>query len=367
MCVFGSLFLLLSILAMSSIMGTTDFDALFKTNFDYTTQILLFCGIFFAIAVKTPVYGLNSWLLKAHTEAPLSGSIILAAIVLKLGLYAIFRLILPIIPEASLNFTWVVYTICVITIIYASLSTLRTADLKEIVAYSSVSHAAVYLMGAFSNNIHGIEGSILLGLGHGLVSPALFAIVGGILYDRTGTRSIFYYRGVAGGMPLLSILFFIFCLANCGAPLTLNFVGEFLSLYGAFERLPLLGALASSSIVLSAAYSIYLFNRVAFGGTWSPFFNHVFIDLTKREFFMLFVLAFLTVLLGIYPSVILDGLHFSTSNLIYGSTESFTINSTSGSSGYIPNGIRSYSTLRERNRGGRPPAPDRRMIVTFLY
>lgn len=306
---------------MSSIVGSTDMEVLFKSNFDYTTQIFLFCGIFFSIAVKTPVYGLNSWLLKAHTEAPLSGSIILAGIVLKLGLYAVIRLILPIIPQASLDFTYIVYVICVITIIYASISTLRTTDLKELIAYSSVSHAAVYLMGVFSNTVAGIEGSIVLGFAHGLVSPGLFIIAGGVLYDRTGTRLIAYYRGVVQSMPLLSILFFILCLGNCGAPLTLNFVGEFLSLYGSFERLPLLGVLASSSIVLSAAYSIYLFNRVAFGGSFSPFFSTGFMDLSKREFFILFVLVFFTVLFGIYPSVILDGLHYSASSLIYSVSE----------------------------------------------
>jgi len=317
MCVFGSLFLLLSILAMSSIMGTTDFDALFKTNFDYNTQILLFCGIFFAIAVKTPVYGLNSWLLKAHTEAPLSGSIILAAIVLKLGLYGIMRLILPIIPKASLDLTYIVYVIAVITVIYSSLSTLRTLDIKEMIAYSSVAHAAIYLMGVFSNTIAGIEGAIVLGLAHGFVSSGLFICAGGVLYDRSGTRSIAYYKGVAQLMPLLSLLFFILCLGNCGTPLTLNFIGEFLSLYGAFERMPIMGALAASSIVFSAAYSIYLFNRVALGGTFSGYFKDNFVDLSKREFVILGILVIFAVLLGIYPSIILDGLHFSVSGLIY--------------------------------------------------
>jgi NADH-ubiquinone oxidoreductase chain 4 len=317
MCVFGSLFLLLSILAMSSIMGTTDFDALFKTNFDYTTQILLFCGIFFAIAVKTPVYGLNSWLLKAHTEAPLSGSIILAAIVLKLGLYGIMRLILPIIPKASLDLTYIVYIIAVITVIYSSLSTLRTLDIKEMIAYSSVAHAAIYLMGVFSNTIAGIEGAIVLGLAHGFVSSGLFICAGGVLYDRSGTRSIAYYKGVAQLMPLLSLLFFILCLGNCGTPLTLNFIGEFLSLYGAFERMPIMGALAASSIVFSAAYSIYLFNRVALGGTFSGYFKDNFVDLSKREFVILGILVIFAVLLGIYPNIILDGIHFSVSSLIY--------------------------------------------------
>ena len=313
----GSLFLLLSILTMSSIMGTTYFDALLKSNFDYTIQIFLFCGIFIAFAVKTPTIFLNNWLLKAHVESPLGGSIVLAGIVLKLSLYGIFRLILPLLPKASLNYTYIIFVIGVITIIYASFSTLRTTDIKELIAYSSVSHAAVYLIGVFSNTIQGIEGGILLGLAHGFTSPALFFIVGGVLYDRSGTRLIHYYKGIAQMAPLLSLLFFIFSLANCGVPLTLNFVGEFMSLYGVFERLPLLGLLASSSIVFSAAYSIFLFNRVAFGGSFSKFFENSIIDLTKREFYALIFLGILVVFLGIYPSIILDGLHYNVSSLIY--------------------------------------------------
>ena len=316
---FGSLFLLLSILTMSSIMGTTDFDALYKTNFNYSTQLFLFYGIFIAFAVKTPTIFLNTWLLKAHVESPLGGSIILAAIVLKLSLYGIFRLILPLLPKASMDYTYIIYLIGVITIFYASFSTLRTIDVKELIAYSSVSHAAVYLIGVFSNTIQGIEGGIALGLAHGFVSSGLFICVGGVLYDRSGTRSISLYRGVAQVMPLFSILFFILCLGNAGTPLTLNFVGEFLSLYGTFERLPLLGALASSSIVLSAAYTIYMFNRIAFGGSFSKFFEANINDINKREFFILLTLVVFTVVLGVYPAPVLDGLHYSVSSLIYSS------------------------------------------------
>jgi NADH-ubiquinone oxidoreductase chain 4 len=313
----GSLFLLLSILTISSIMGTTDFDALFKTNFDYTTQLFLFCGIFIAFAVKTPTIFLNNWLLKAHVESPLGGSIILAGIVLKLSLYGIFRLILPILPKAFLDCSYIVYVIGVITIIYASFSTLRTIDVKELIAYSSVSHAAVYLIGAFTNTIEGIEGSILLGLAHGFVSSGLFICAGGVLYDRSGTRSIYFYKGIAQVMPIFSIIFFILALGNCGAPLTLNFIGEFMSLYGVFEKLSFLGIMASSSIILSAAYTIYMFNRITFGGTFSKFFEDNINDVTKREFFILFVLVIFTISLGIYPSFILNGLHYSVASLIY--------------------------------------------------
>lgn len=315
----GSLFLLLSILAMSSIMSTTDFDTLFKGNFIYITQLFLFYGIFIAFAVKTPTIFLNTWLLKAHVESPLGGSIILAAIVLKLSLYGILRLILPILPKAYMEYTYIIFLIGVITIVYASLSTLRTIDIKELIAYSSVSHAAVYLLGVFSNSIQGIEGAITLGIAHGFVSPGLFICAGGVLYDRSHTRVISFYRGVAQVMPLFAILFFILCLANCGAPLTLNFIGEFLSLYGVFERSSLYGLFASSSIIFSAAYTIYMFQRIAFGGAYSRMFTVVMPDLTKREFTILMLLAVPTVILGIYPALILDGLSYAVSLLLYNS------------------------------------------------
>ena len=313
----GSLFLLLSILSISLIMGTTDFDVLYKTNFNFYTQIFLFTGIFIAFAVKTPVIFLNNWLLKAHVESPLGGSIILAAIVLKLSLYGILRLILPLLPKAYIYFTPIVFVIGVITIIYASLSTLRTIDIKELIAYSSVSHAAVYVLGVFSNTIQGIEGGILLGLAHGFVSSGLFICAGGILYDRSSTRLITFYRGMAQIMPLFSVLFFILCLANAGTPLSLNFIGEFMSLYGTFERLPLLGIFASSSIVLSAAYTIYMFNRICFAGNFSKYIKFNLPDLTKREFSILIALVIFTIIFGILPGPLLDGLHYSVSSLIY--------------------------------------------------
>ena len=317
---FGSLFLLLAILKISSVVGTTDLDALFKSNFNSSSQLFLFYGICIAFAVKTPIIFLNNWLLKAHVESPLGGSIYLAAIVLKLSLYGIFRLILPLLPETSIDYTFIIYNVGVITIILASLSTIRTLDLKELIAYSSVSHAAVYLIGVFSNSVTGIEGGITLGLAHGFVSSGLFICAGGILYDRFSTRLISLYKGMAQIMPLFAILFFILCLANCGVPLTLNFVGEFMSLYGVFEKLPFLGVMASSSIVFSAAYTIYMFNRIAFGGTYTKFFEFNASDLVKREFFILLTLVIFTIVLGIYPAPILDGLHFSVSSLIYSIT-----------------------------------------------
>lgn len=206
-----------------------------------------------------------------------------------------------------------------LTIIYASISTLRTIDVKELIAYSSVSHAAVYLLGVFSNTIQGIEGGIALGLAHGFVSSGLFICAGGVLYDRSHTRLITYYRGVTQLMPVFSIIFFILCLGNCGVPLTLNFVGEFLSLYGIFERLPIMGIFASLSIIFSAAYTIYMYNRIAFGGSFTQFFKISVPDVNIREFSILLPLVLLTIIFGIYPSPIIDGLHYSVSTLIYNS------------------------------------------------
>ena len=313
----GSLFMLLSIITMLSLIGCTDINVLSKSNFLFITQVFMFLGIFIAFAVKTPVIYLNGWLLKAHVESPLSGSIILAAIVLKLSLYGIFRLILPLLPKAFLYYTFIVFVIAVLTIIYASLSTLRTVDVKELIAYSSVSHAAVYLASVFSNTIQGIQGGICLGLAHGFVSSGLFTCVGGILYDRSGTRLISYYRGIAQIMPIFSILFYMLSLGNCGAPLTFNFVGEFMSIYGIFERLPLAGVFASSSIILSAAFTIFMYNRIAFAGNFNlNYWINYLPDLNLREYFILLTLVLFTIILGIYPSIILDSLHYTVTTFI---------------------------------------------------
>jgi len=198
----------------------------------------------------------------------------------------------------------------------------------------------------FSNVVQGLEGGIVLGLAHGFVSSGLFICAGGVLYDRSGTRLIHYYKGVTQMMPLFSPLFFILCLGNCGAPLTLNFVGEFMSLYGTFERLPALGVFASLSIVFSAAYTIYMFNRISFGGSFTKFFEENISDVTKREFFLLFTLVGFTVIFGIFPSIILDGLHYSVSNLIYSGPVTESTNYISN--GIIPNGTHSYSTYTKQ-------------------
>lgn len=315
---FGSLFMLLSIITIISLIGTAYMDLISKENFLFYTQSFMFYGVFIAFAIKTPIIYFNSWLLKAHVESPLTGSIVLAGIVLKLSLYGILRIILPLLPKASTHYTYIIFIIGVLTILYASLSTIKTEDIKELIAYSSVCHAAVYLLGVFSNIIQGICGGILLGLAHGFVSPGLFICAGGVLYDRCHTRSILYYKGLSQLMPLFSILFFLLCLGNCGAPLTLNFLGEFLSLYGVFERLPFTGILASSSIIFSAGYTIFMFNRISFAGTIvKGFLNKYISDLNKRETSILLILVIFTISLGIQPAFIVDGIIYDVNNLIY--------------------------------------------------
>jgi NADH-ubiquinone oxidoreductase chain 4 len=311
---FGSLFLLLAILMIYFLTDSTDYEIVLNSNLSFGLQNILWLGMFLSFAVKTPLIGFHIWLNLAHSEAPLGGSILLASIILKLALYGFLRIVIPMLPLASLYFTPFVYLFGTITIIWASLVTLRQIDTKRIVAYSSVGHVAVSLLGAFSNNITGIQGSIILGLAHGLVSPALFIIVGGILYSRYHTRIINYYRGLITYMPLMSLYFFLFTLANCAVPLTCNFIGEFLSLQGAFVQNPIMTCLASSSIVLSAAYSIWLWSRIN-TGIFSKYL-YVTSDLTRRELYILTPLLFLTIFIGIYPNFILQDLEYAVSNII---------------------------------------------------
>ncbi|GAO52794.1 hypothetical protein G7K_6861-t1 [Saitoella complicata NRRL Y-17804] len=306
---FGSLFMLLAFLTLYIISGTTDIQILSTIAIPFDLQLILFIAIFFSFAIKTPLLPVHLWLPLAHAEAPLAGSIILAGIVLKLALYGILRILLPILPEASLFFTPLVYTICVITIIYSCLTTLRQIDFKVVIAYSSIGHMAICILGLFSNTLQGIEGSVILGIAHGLVSPALFFLLGGVIYDRTHSRLISYYRGLVIYMPVLAIGFFISTLANIAIPLSGNFIGEMLSLLGSFERSPILTIFASTSIVLSASYSIWLYNRMM-TGSYSPYLP-VLQDMNKREFYILFPLLLMTFIIGMNPNLIFSSLHVS--------------------------------------------------------
>lgn len=225
------------------------------------------------------------------------------------------RVLINILPDATNYFSPLVQTIAVITIIYASFSTIVQQDTKRLIAYSSVGHVGVMVLGLFSNTMQGIEGAILLGIGHGFVSPALFICVGGIIYERTGTRIISYIRGLASYMPIFVILFLIFSLANTGVPLSLNFLGEQLSLIGIFEKNPFIAFLGSTSIVLSACYSLILFNRLSYGNL-SPHIQPMK-DINRREFYLLITLLIPTIIFGIFPNLLLDSLHVSVYSLLY--------------------------------------------------
>jgi NADH-ubiquinone oxidoreductase chain 4 len=311
----GSLPMLLSILLIYSYLGSTDFQWISLYEISLDSQKIIWLGFFIAFAVKTPLYPFTIWLPKAHGDSPLAGSVILAATILKLATYGYLRVLINFLPDASNYFSPLVQTIAVISIIYASFSTIIQQDTKKLIAYSSIAHMGVVVLGLFSNTIQGIEGAILLGIAHGLVSPALFICAGGIIYDRTGTRLIPYIKGLVTYMPIFTILFFIFTLCNTGIPLSLNFIGEQLSLIGTFERSPIIATLAAISIVLSACYSIYFYNRISYG-SYSP--NIAIIkDINRREYYLLISILIPTILLGIFPNVLLDTLHVSISSLIY--------------------------------------------------
>ena len=239
----------------------------------------------------------------------------MAGTILKFATYGYLRVLINFLPDASNYFGPLVQTIAIVTLIYSSFATIVQQDTKSLIAYSSIAHMSVVILGLFSNTIQGIEGAILLSLAHGFVSPALFICVGGVIYERTGTRIIQYIRGLATYMPVFTILFFIFTLSNTGIPLSLNFLGEQLSLIGIWERSPIISALGGTGIVLSACYSIYLYNRLSYG-VYSPYLIPVQ-DINRREFNLLIALLIPTVVLGILPNVILDSLHISISTLLY--------------------------------------------------
>ena len=311
----GSLFMLLAILEINTYVGSTDFQLISLSEINLESQKLLWLAFFLAFAIKTPLWPMTGWLYRAHADSPLAGSIILAATILKLATYGYLRVLINFLPDATHYFSPLVQTIAVITIIYASLATIVQQDTKALIAYSSIGHMGVVLLGLFSNTIQGIEGAILLALAHGFVSPALFICVGGVIYERTGTRIINHIRGLVTYMPVFTILFFIFTLCNTGIPLSLNFLGEQLSLIGIWERSPLVSILGATGIVLSACYSIYLYNRISYG-SYSPHLKPLK-DISRREFILLLSLLLPTIILGIYPNVILDTLHASVTTLLY--------------------------------------------------
>lgn len=305
----GSVLMLASILYIFYTFGTTNFLTLYTlvpTSLPIEIEYLLFIGFFMGLAVKIPKFPFHIWLPLAHVEAPLAGSILLAGILIKLGSYGFIRFVLVLFPHASVYFTPFIYLLGVLGIIYASLTTLRQTDLKRIIAYSSVSHMGFVMLGIFSHTTLGIEGSIILQVAHGLVSSGLFIIVT-LIYERHHTRILKYYRGLSIVMPLWSATFLFLTLANIGFPLTLNFIGEFSTLVSTLFYNSFIGILASSGMVLSAAYALFLFNRITFG-TLSPYISYTS-DLTRREFFILLPLSLLTLILGIFPNLFFSPIH----------------------------------------------------------
>jgi len=310
----GSLFMLLAILIIYYSVGTTDLLTVLNYEFSYERQLLLWLAFFASFAIKIPMVPFHIWLPEAHVEAPTAGSVILAGVLLKLGGYGFLRFSIPLFPDATIYFIPLVYTMSVIAIVYTSLTTIRQIDLKKIIAYSSVAHMNYVTLGLFSLNVEGIEGAILLMLSHGLISSALFLCIG-IIYDRHHTRIIKYYSGITQTMPVYSVLFLFFTLANISLPGTSSFVGEFLVLVSIFNNNTIISVLAALGIILGAAYAMWLYNRVAFGTTNVKYINP-FKDISLIEISMLMPLVVLVLIMGIYPTVFLDTMHSSVYNLV---------------------------------------------------
>jgi|TARA_B110001469_G_scaffold73989_1_gene70223 proton-translocating NADH-quinone oxidoreductase chain M len=310
----GSVLMLLAILTIYAQTGTTDIQVLQTLSFSQELQIVFWLAFFASFAVKVPMLPVHLWLPEAHSEAPTAGSVILAGILLKMGGYGFLRFSIPIFPDASIYFTPLVYTLSAIAVIYTSLTTLRQVDMKRLIAYSSVAHMGFVTIGMFTMNIQGIEGSIFLMLSHGIVSSALFLCVG-VVYDRHKTRIINYYSGLTVAMPVYSLIFLFFILANMGLPGTSSFVSEFMVLAGAFKSNIFITVLIATGGVWGAAYSLWLYNRTAFGNIRLTYITN-FQDIDRREFFVFLPCVILVLVMGIYPEVFLNVMHASVQNLV---------------------------------------------------
>ncbi|MSP20498.1 MAG: NADH-quinone oxidoreductase subunit M [Alphaproteobacteria bacterium] len=310
----GSVLMLLGILWLYFQFGTTDLTELARAGIDPYWQQLLWLGFFAAFAVKIPMWPVHTWLPDAHVQAPTAGSVILAAVMLKIGAYGFLRISIPILPDATVTFTPLVYTMSVIAIVYTSLVALMQEDMKKLIAYSSIAHMGFVTIGLFTFTPTGIEGALMVMLSHGLVSAALFLCVG-VVYDRMHTRLIAQYGGLVSRMPLYAAAFLVFTLANVGLPGTSGFVGEFLVLVGAFQDNTLVATLAATSVILSAAYALWLFRRVVFGALTKAELKDI-LDLNRREVAMLLPLVALIILFGVWPMPLLDLFHAPVENLI---------------------------------------------------
>jgi len=310
----GSLLMLLGILVIYSHVQTTDIRVLYYTNFSFYRQLILWCSFFFAFCVKVPLFPFHIWLPEAHVEAPTVGSVILAGVLLKLGTYGLLRFVIPLFCDATYFFLPLVYTLCLLGIVYTCCSTIRQIDLKKVIAYASVSHMSFVILGLFTSNIQGISGSIFLMLSHGIVSSGLFFCIG-CVYDRYKTRILRYYSGLVATMPLFSLCLFILILSNISFPGTSSFIGEFLILVGLLESNHFSALIATFSIILTAVYSIWLYNRIIFNKLNILYFNK-FADFSKKEFLVGFTFCFLTILFGIKANGIMSLMELSVYNYL---------------------------------------------------
>ncbi len=310
----GSVLMLLAILAMYFVAGTTDLPTLMQTPFPRSMQIWLWLALFASFAVKVPMWPVHTWLPDAHVEAPTAGSVILAGVLLKMGGYGFLRFSIPILPEASAYFTPLMYTLSVVAIIYTSLVALAQEDMKKLIAYSSIAHMGFVTIGMFTLKQQGVEGSVFQMLSHGIVSGALFLCVG-VVYDRLHTREIARYGGLVQNMPRYAVVFMLMMLASVGLPGTSGFVGEFLILIGAFQDNTWVALLATIGIILGAAYMLWLYRRVVFGKITRDDVKGM-LDLSPREVAIFAPLVLVVLWMGIYPSSFLNVISVSVEALI---------------------------------------------------
>ncbi|MBD1139142.1 NADH-quinone oxidoreductase subunit M [Pelagibacterales bacterium SAG-MED46] len=310
----GSVLMLVAIISIYWISGTTDVIKLYDLGIDAKYQNLLWLAFFSSFAVKTPMWPVHTWLPDAHVEAPTAGSVLLAAILLKMAGYGFIRFSLGLFPVASEVFTPLIYTLSVIAIIVTSLIALMQVDMKKLIAYSSVAHMGFVTLGIFTIQQQGIEGSIIQMISHGLVSAALFLCVG-VVYDRMHSRLIGSYGGIVTIIPKYSILFMLFTLAALGLPGTSGFIGEFLILMAVFKDNFLVAVIASLGVILGAAYMLWLYKRVVFGKLINSDLKKM-VDLDRSEYFILTCLAIPTLFFGFYPDPLINTMEVSVNNLI---------------------------------------------------